>query len=111
MLMTPQVQQNLPTYVDELCERGPKYGYHPEAEQCILIVDANHEVEARQSSNILESKFSKDTVFLMVSLEINSTKTFVQKKIMEWANSIVILSCGRISTSSSFCCFSKICTI
>ena len=27
-------------WFDKLCDLGPKYGYHPEPEKCILIVDA-----------------------------------------------------------------------
>ena len=43
----------------------------------------------------------------------DSTKAFVQKKIMEWANSIVKLSNVAESQPQApcICCFSKICTI
>ena len=34
-------------WFDKLCDLGPKYGYHPEPEKCILIVDAEHEAEAK----------------------------------------------------------------
>ena len=30
-----------------VCYLGPKYGFHPEPEKCILIVDAEHEAEAK----------------------------------------------------------------
>ena len=69
MLMT-HVQQNLSTYelrewFDELCEQGPKYGYHPNAENCIiLIVDANHEAEARSVFEHLRVKVVKGYRFL-----------------------------------------------
>ena len=34
-------------WFEKLCDRGPKYRYHPELEKCILIGDAEHEAEAK----------------------------------------------------------------
>ena len=34
-------------WFDKLCDLGPKYGYHPKLEKCILIGDAEHEAEAK----------------------------------------------------------------
>ena len=70
---------------DKLYEHGPKYGYHPEVDKCIVIVDSNHEH--------LGVKVVKGYRFLGDFIgDHDSTKAFIQKKIVELTNSVVKLS-------------------
>ena len=61
--MTPKLT-DLCDWFDKICDLGPKYGYHPEPEKCILIVDAEHEAEANSMFQDLGIKVVKGYRFL-----------------------------------------------
>ena len=51
-------------WFDKLCEHGPKYGYYPEVDKCIVIVNSNHETKARSAFEHLGVKVVKGYRFL-----------------------------------------------
>ena len=53
-------------WFDKLCEHGPKYGYYPEVDKCIVIVDSNHEKEDRSAFEHLGVKVVKGYRFLWI---------------------------------------------
>ena len=65
MLTTPHAKlTHLRDWFDKLCEHGPKYGYYPEVDKCIVIVDNNHEAESRSAFKHLGVKVVKGYCFL-----------------------------------------------
>ena len=50
---------HLRDWFDKLCEHGPKYGYYSVVDKCIVIVDSNHETEARSAFEHLGVKVVK----------------------------------------------------
>ena len=92
-------------WLDELCEHGPKYGYYPE---CIIIVDGNHEAEARSAFEHLGVKVVKGYRFLGGFIgDHDSTKAIIiQKKIVELMNSVVKLS--KVAESQPQAAFSAL---
>ena len=57
-------------WFDTICDLGPKYGYHPKLEKCILIVVAEHEAEAKSMFQDLGIKVVKGYRFLGGFMEI-----------------------------------------
>ena len=50
-------------WLTNLCEHGPQYGYYPEVGKCIVIVDSNHESEAKSAFEHLGVKVVKGISF------------------------------------------------
>ena len=75
---------DLCVWFDKLCDLGPKYGYHPKPEKCILIVDADHEARAKSMFQHLGIKVVNGYSFLGGDRE--STKQFLDNKITGWVN-------------------------
>ena len=84
---------HLRDWFDKLCEHGPKYGYYPEVDKCIVIIDSNHETEAQSAFEHLGVEVVKGYRFLVGFIgDHDSTKAFIKKKIIELMNSVVKLS-------------------
>ena len=80
-------------WFDKLCDLGPKYGYHPEPEKCILIVDADHEAEAKSVFQHLGIKVVNGYRFLGEFIGDRETaKQFLHNKITGWVNNRLKLS-------------------
>ena len=77
-------------WFDKLCDLGPKYGYHPEPEKCILIVDAEHEAEAKSMFQHLGIKVVNGYRFLGGFIgDQETTKQFLHNKITGWVNNLL----------------------
>ena len=57
-------------WFDKLCEHGPKYGYYPEVDKCIVIIDSNHETEAQSAFEHLGVKVVKGCRFLGILVSV-----------------------------------------
>ena len=73
---------HLRDWFDKLCEHGPKYGYYPEVilevDKCIVIVDSNHETDARSAFEHLGVKVVKGYRLLGGFIgDHDSTKAFM----------------------------------
>ena len=102
---------HLRDWFDKLCEHGPKYGYYPEVilevDKCIVIVDSNHETDARSAFEHLGVKVVKGYRLLGGFIgNHDSTKAFMQNKIMELTNSVFKLS--KVAESQPQAAFSAL---
>ena len=76
-------------WFDKLCDLDPKYGYHPEPEKCILIVDAEHEAEAKSVFQHLGIKVVNSYRFLGGFIgDRETTKEFLHNKITGWVDNL-----------------------
>ena len=100
---------DLCVWFDKLYDIGPKYGYHPEPEKCILIVDADHEAEAKSMFQHLGIKVVNGYGFLGGFIgDRETTKQFLDNKTTGWVNNLVKLSkAAESQPQAAFAALSK----
>lgn len=72
---------------------GPKWGYFPEANKCVLIVKPGFEEQAKDIFHDFNIKVDTSSKFLGVFVgNTNKKVSFVQEKVQEWVQCIQKLS-------------------